>query len=99
MSLLPSVRTLMHASDTTPVIIYVHRYWTLKCHDAADGLSSFEGCKAIIDLAETDTLGNHGIETQLPIEISLRQEREIAGRTGAAIARPPDALLLHQRAP
>src|SRR5215469_4702027 len=68
-------------------------------HHAADRLARLERGEAGVDLVEADAPGDEFIEIKPAVEIGPRQHREIARRPRAAIARPADAFLTHQRAP
>src|SRR5215469_6884054 len=71
----------------------------LKDNHAADRLARLERGEAGVDLVEADAPGDEFIEIKPAVEIGPRQHREIARRPRAAIARPADAFLTHQRAP
>src|SRR5205085_4032208 len=68
-------------------------------HDRADRLAGFEGSEAVIDLGQRDLPGDQLVEIEAAVEVGAREEREVARRPGAAIARTADALLGHQAAP
>src|SRR5205085_10371186 len=68
-------------------------------HDRADRLAGFEGGEPVIDLGQRDMPGDQLVEIEAAVEVGAREEREVARRPGAAIARTADALLGHQAAP
>src|SRR5205807_2575076 len=72
---------------------------SIEHHYRADRLSVPQLGEALVDIREPDALRDQLIQHQPAIEIGLGQHRKVARRAGAAVARAPDALLLHQRAP
>src|SRR5580700_4261749 len=68
-------------------------------YHAADRLAAAQSGKALVDLVERNVARDQFVELEAAIEIGAGEQREVAHRAGAAIARPADALFAHQRTP
>src|SRR4051794_39437880 len=72
---------------------------SIEYNDAADGFTSLQRRKAVIDPVQRDAARDQFIEQQQTIQIGPRKQGKVPPRTRVAITDAADAFLLHQRTP